>query len=98
MSAISPLLRVLGLLTFSRAIRVHRALCFAGIVFYGLNNALGSPAETQFTNQWKASELGGMEIEQLMTIRVTTVSRKTEPIANAAAAIQVISPEDIRRS
>ncbi|MHB9027255.1 MAG: TonB-dependent receptor plug domain-containing protein [Candidatus Latescibacterota bacterium] len=39
-----------------------------------------------------------MSIEELMNIEITSVSRKTESLANAAAAIFVITREDIRRS
>ncbi len=38
-----------------------------------------------------------LDIEELARVRITTVSRKPEPIGKAAAAITVISREDIRR-
>src|SRR5215216_545676 len=44
------------------------------------------------------SELKKMSIEELMEIDVTSVSRRTEPVSGAAAAITVITGEDIRRS
>lgn len=44
------------------------------------------------------SELKSLSIEQLMDIDVTSVSRRSEPVSGAAAAITVITGEDIRRS
>ncbi len=43
-------------------------------------------------------DLISISIEELMNIEVTSVSRKAESIANAAAAVFVITQEDIRRS
>ena len=45
-----------------------------------------------------ASEFADMSLEQLSSILVTSVSRQEEPLGSAAAAIYVISAEDIRRS
>jgi iron complex outermembrane receptor protein len=42
--------------------------------------------------------LSMMPIEALMELRVTSVSRKSEPLASAAAPIHVITQEEIRRS
>ena len=42
--------------------------------------------------------LAGASLEDLMNIRVTSVSRKDESVSKAGAAIFVISEEDIRRS
>jgi iron complex outermembrane recepter protein len=39
-----------------------------------------------------------MSLEQLMAIEVSSVSRRPEPLSEAASAIQVITREDIRRS
>jgi iron complex outermembrane receptor protein len=43
-------------------------------------------------------ELKGLSIEQLMDIDVTSVSRRSEPVSGAAAAITVLTAEDVRRS
>jgi iron complex outermembrane receptor protein len=45
-----------------------------------------------------ASDLKRLSLEQLMEIDVTSVSRRSEPVSGAAAAITVITGEDIRRS
>jgi iron complex outermembrane receptor protein len=39
-----------------------------------------------------------MSVEELMDIEVTSVSRRPEKLSETASAIQVITPEDIRRS
>ena len=44
------------------------------------------------------SDLAEMSLEELMNIEVTSVSKKTERLSDAAAAIFVITQEDIRRS
>jgi iron complex outermembrane receptor protein len=46
----------------------------------------------------RTPELKGLSIEQLMDIDVTSVSRRSEPVSGAAAAITVLTAEDIRRS
>lgn len=43
-------------------------------------------------------ELVGLSLEDLGKIKVTSVSRKSESLSDAAAAIHVITQEDIRRS
>jgi iron complex outermembrane receptor protein len=45
-----------------------------------------------------ASELKHLSIEQLMDIEVTSVSRAPETLSSAAAAVSVITSEDIQRS
>ena len=44
------------------------------------------------------SELTEMSLEELMNIEVTSVSKKAERLSDAAAAVYVITREDIRRS
>jgi iron complex outermembrane recepter protein len=48
--------------------------------------------------QQKAADLTGRSIEDLMNIEVTSVSKKEERLARTAAAIFVITAEDIRHS
>jgi len=45
-----------------------------------------------------ASDLTQMSIEDLMNLQVTSVSRKSESLYDTAAAVYVITQEDIRRS
>ncbi len=44
-----------------------------------------------------SAELSQMSLEQLMNVQVTSVSRRPQSLIQAAAAIQVITSEDIRR-
>jgi iron complex outermembrane receptor protein len=48
--------------------------------------------------QSAARDLADLSLEQLSGIEVTSVSRRAEPLSEAAASIYVISSEDIRRS
>lgn len=44
------------------------------------------------------SDLADLSLEELSNIVVTSVSRKAEPLAGAAASVYVVTAEDIRRS
>jgi iron complex outermembrane receptor protein len=46
----------------------------------------------------KGPDITAMSVEDLMNLEVTSVSKRTQKVANAAAAIFVITQEDIRRS
>jgi iron complex outermembrane recepter protein len=62
---------------------------------------LAAPALTlsaQEEPRVEPAELKQLSIEQLMEIDVTSVSRRSEQLSKAAAAITVITGEDIRRS
>src|SRR6476661_2409178 len=61
-----------------------------------LTVASAAPAQEQQVAQ--SSRLKGLSIEELMEIDVTSVSRRSERVSGAAAAITVITGEDIRRS
>ncbi len=45
-----------------------------------------------------ASDLAELSLEELSDIEVTSVSRREEPLADAAAAVAVVTSEDLRRS
>ncbi len=55
-----------------------------------------STAASLFAQSAK-TDLADLELEQLTQVRVTSVSRHSEPLSGAAAAIYVVSEEDIRR-
>jgi iron complex outermembrane receptor protein len=67
----------------------QRVLIFAGIVFFAL---AGSPARGQ------THDLTQKSLEDLMNIEVTSVSKKEQRTSEVAAAVFVISREDIRHS
>jgi iron complex outermembrane recepter protein len=58
---------------------------------------LGSPAAPAWPQQ-KPTDLASQSLEDLMNIQVTSVSKKEQPLSRTAAAIFVITQEDIRRS
>lgn len=55
-------------------------------------------AYSENQNQDIIEELKSLSIEELVNIEVTSVSRKTEKLKEAPAAIYVVTSEDIRRS
>jgi len=61
--------------------------------------ALSGPSGAAAADDLAApADLAQMSLEQLMNVQVTSVSRRPQKLIEAAAAIQVISNEDIRRS
>src|SRR3546814_269760 len=67
--------------------RAARALLFVGAA------AVSAPSGAQ-----TLAQLQDLSIEELARIQVTTVSRRSEPLSEAPAAIYVIGNEDIVRS
>src|SRR6266403_6200392 len=49
-------------------------------------------------NSQKVPDVTAMSVEDLMNLQVTSVSKHTQKLADAAAAIFVLTQEDIRRS
>ena len=71
-------------------------LCAAGIsciIFL-----MSSVPVSATSPQKQENDLTELSLEALMNLEVTTVSRKPQTLANTAAAVFVISQEDIRRS
>ena len=56
-----------------------------------------APASAATADSPASAELSKMSLEQLMNVQVTSVSRRPQSLIQAAAAIQVITGEDIRR-
>jgi iron complex outermembrane recepter protein len=63
-----------------------------------LATTLGTAFDVMAISTVHASELAEMSLEDLMNIEVTSVSRKSERSSEAAAALYVVTAEDIRRS
>lgn len=59
--------------------------------------ALGSTAAAQTPRSPKLEELKQLSIEELVDTDVTTASRRIERLADVAAAVSVITSEDLRR-
>ena len=77
----------IGARTVGSALRSWAALL---IVTLALLPAAGAAAE-------RAGDLAELSLEQLMALEVTSVSKKPERRSAAAAAVYVITEEDIRR-
>jgi iron complex outermembrane receptor protein len=58
--------------------------------------AVSSPVAARAAAE--ARDLAELSLEELSTIEVTSVSKKREPLADAAAAVALITNEDLRRS
>src|SRR6202167_4236483 len=74
----------------------------SGILTFLTRGYLGLAAAVLMTtpawSQETPKDLGDKSIEDLMNIKVTSVSKKEEKLSRTAAAIFVITQEDIRRS
>src|SRR6202012_3706186 len=57
--------------------------------------SMGAPAYAQ---QLAQNDINQMSIEQLANVTITSVSKATEPLSDAAAAVYVISHDDVTRS
>ncbi|MFO0774568.1 MAG: TonB-dependent receptor [Nitrospiraceae bacterium] len=66
--------------------------------------SLGTPwlstarAANQVPTDGTTEQLPELSLEQLMSVQVTSVEKQAQPLAHAAAAVFVITNEDIRRS
>jgi iron complex outermembrane receptor protein len=64
-------------------------------MFFGLGAATQASAQK---NDSTSDALKRLSIEQLMDVEVTSVSRTRESLLSAAAAVSIVTDEDIRRS
>lgn len=78
---------------------VQRCLCQA-LVWLSAAALPGTllGTEASAADEDAAAAYKRLSLEELMNLEVTSVSRRPEPLAETASAIQVISGEDIRRS
>ena len=63
-----------------------------------LGLALGLSAPSASLGQSSSRDLTTASLQDLMSIQVTSVSRREQKLSKVAAAIYVITQEDIRRS
>jgi iron complex outermembrane recepter protein len=73
-----------------------RKVCLAGFGFFCFGFFV-CPADWAQTPQTPAKDLTSATIEDLLNMEVTSASRKLETLSEAAAAIFVVTSEDIRR-
>jgi iron complex outermembrane recepter protein len=55
-------------------------------------------AQASAVTESKASQLADLSLEELLNLRITSVSKKEQQVGQAPAAVYVITGEDIRRS
>jgi iron complex outermembrane recepter protein len=67
-------------------------------IWAGETHGQSSPPVTQTAQAASTRDLTQVSLEDLMDIKVTSVSKKEQKMSQAAAAIYVITQEDIRRS
>ncbi|MGA2716013.1 MAG: TonB-dependent receptor plug domain-containing protein, partial [Bryobacteraceae bacterium] len=71
-----------------------RSLFIAFLLFFAAGPARPADADTAGS----APDLAALSIEQLTQVEVTSVGRKDQNLSQVAAAVFVITAEDIRRS
>ena len=80
------------------AISLRQLRSFGGSIFFILALAYSCRAQAPAQAEHAQEDLTKVSIENLMDIDVTSVSKKDQKLSQVAAAIFVISPEEIRRS
>lgn len=76
-----------------KRLKNHKLILCLGLLFPAINaHAIESVHDDTF------ERLKGLSLEDLMEVEVTSVSRKKQKLADSAAAVYVITQEDIRRS
>ncbi|MGE0158239.1 MAG: TonB-dependent receptor plug domain-containing protein [Gemmatimonadales bacterium] len=78
-------------------VALGRAFSFCTLAWLSLA-AFAADVRAQESPDIDPTDLRAMSLEELMDLDVTSVSRAPEPYAQAAAAIQVITQQQIRRS
>ncbi len=75
------------------------ALAWAAVVAFVIlfTAAIGARVQAQTLTQL-AKDLSELSLEELGNVQITSVSKRPEPLSKAAAAIYVITNDDIRRS
>jgi iron complex outermembrane receptor protein len=74
-------------------IKIGCAVVFAFFVFLS-----ASIEKLAYASEYGKIDITGTSLEDLMNMQVTSVSKKTQKVSDAAAAVFVITREDIRRS
>jgi iron complex outermembrane receptor protein len=78
--------------------RVRQAGATILLLLLGCGAAWGQVPDSQKTSQTPPGDLTQVSIENLMNMEVTSVSKKEQKMSQVAAAIFVITQEDIHRS
>ena len=82
----------------ARLLPIHiLVVCLTGLIRLQLSSDVSFAANADPV-QNTPPELTALSLEELMKVEVTSVSKQAQPLFQAAAAVFVISQEDIRRS
>jgi iron complex outermembrane receptor protein len=87
-----------GALLRALCVRPKALLFIVQLAYYSASALNDASAFAPSTDLPASAELSQMSLEQLMNVQVTSVSRRPQRLIQAAAAIQLITSEDIRRS
>lgn len=79
----------------NKTLRISKVAVLAAVVIFGSMLLLPS---TLLAGEQPEVDLSELSLEELMKIEVTTVSKRAENISDAAAAVFVLTADDIRRS
>ena len=69
-------------------IHIIRSVACAAVLFWPQSSALGAAVV----------DYSGLSIEQLMSVQITSVSKKSQSLSNSAAAVFVITTKDLKQS
>src|SRR5258705_2870743 len=72
--------------------------CFVSLLLATLLPTITTATPATGVAQTRAAELAQVSIEDLMNIEITSASHKEQRAGDVAAAVSVITQEDIRRS
>jgi len=86
-------------ISLKRAPRLRCRCCFLAVALVmGISFVPSRNSAYAEQNQGEGTDLKEMGLEALMELQVSSVSKKDQRVADAAAAVFVITQEDIRRS
>jgi iron complex outermembrane receptor protein len=83
---------------FNRKFAANAALGLAAVLSLTQRGVTAPPTTRNSNPTQDTSDLTGLSLEDLMKVEVTSVSKKKQSIADAPAAVTVISQDDIARS
>src|ERR1700733_1396050 len=76
----------------------RRAIAFTGILLMALSGPVAADEAAAYEIASAGGDLTELSLDQLMSIEVTSVSKRSEAAGSAAAALYVLTGDDIRRS
>ncbi len=82
-----------------RASRRHLSHCFALYIYaFCVGAIVSTPLGAAVAEEWSTADAELISLESLVSLEVTSVSKKAQKVTESAAAIYVVTQEDIRRT